>query len=187
MDDFIKLNSCIGQLNKETSEHSKRVGELMQQAAETLGLDSALAYRMGCLHDIGKIHIPPRILKKNGRLNPVERTVVDMHSYYGYLILKDAGEPEELYIPVLYHHGTKSVFPEHPEIQPEMEIYIELLHCLDVYDALTHKRSYHQSMSPVAALEILKKEQTVKTMTLFSITPILKSPKQEEHNVTEFK
>ncbi len=151
-----RFEGLLQQLNRETMEHSMRVAVLCRDGAEQTGLDPYLAYKIGLLHDLGKIYIPSRILKKNAGLTDVERDVVDMHSYYGYKLLKENGESKRIYIPVLYHHGDKSIFPEHPEISTRIQPYVELIRCMDIFDALTHRRVYHSAISRENAIQILE-------------------------------
>ncbi len=151
-------NKLCRQLNQETKEHSERVSRLCKTIASEIGLDEELAERIGLLHDIGKMYVPSRILKKNGKLNDVEREIVDLHSYIGYQMLKDWGEEPEIYIPVLYHHGFNkpklSVVAEKPDA--EMAKYIYLVHSVDIYDAMTHKRSYHNPIEKSIVYEVLE-------------------------------
>lgn len=151
------LEGLLQQLNNETKEHSVRVAELCQKGAGQNRLDPDLAYRIGFLHDIGKIYIPPRILKKKTKLTAVERTVVDMHSYYGYKFLKDNRESKRVYLPILYHHKDKPIFPEHPKMPSEIQPYTELIRCMDMFDALTNERAYHSAISKEKAIQILRK------------------------------
>ena len=154
------LRNQIAQLNKETRQHSERVAKLCHNAAEQIGLDPDLAYRIGYLHDIGKLYIPSRIMKKSHTLTVLEREIVDFHSYYGYSILREAGEKRELYIPILYHHGKRTGQMGNQEESPRpIELdYASLLHTMDVYDAMSHKRVYHKPFKPEEIFNALKSD-----------------------------
>lgn len=145
----LDYKSIIDQLNEETREHSYSVSKICRAISESVGLDPDLSEKIGLLHDIGKIYIPSRILKKNGKLTSVEREVIDLHSYYGYRILKVHGEDPIVYIPVLFHHGFNKtrLFMEDEPISDGAINYTYLIHSVDIYDATMSKRSYHMPMS----------------------------------------
>ena len=135
-----------GQLNEETRQHSYSVACISESIANIIHLDPFLAFKIGYLHDVGKIYIPPRILKKNMQLNSVEREIVDLHSYFGYRLLVEAGESKDVYFPVLFHHGfNKPRLQEDPEpITMENLKYIHLVHSVDIFDAMARTRTYHE-------------------------------------------
>lgn len=155
-----KYKAYIKQLNEETRKHSLRVAQICKTLAPSQSVDSETAYKVGLLHDIGKIYIPSRILKKNTGLSPLERDVVDLHSYYGYKTLKDMGESPEIYVPVLFHHGIGK--PKLSSVQEplseDITRMIYLLHSVDVYEAMTSKRTYHEPAKKDAVLKILSND-----------------------------
>lgn len=155
LDVIAEYKHLYGQLNKETRTHSLSVGYLCEACAPLADLNKEKAFKLGLLHDIGKIYIPSRILKKNIKLNDVERQIVDLHSYFGYEILKNAGEGTDIYMPILFHHGFHKPKLSEPEeqITERMVRYTILLHAADIYDAMSRKRIYH---SPFKKAEIIK-------------------------------
>lgn len=142
IDDYKKI---LKQLNNETERHSISVAEICKAIAEKKGFNPDLLYKIGLVHDIGKLYIPSRILKKNGKLSGIEREVVDLHSYYGYRILKEYGEEDQIYMPVLLHHGFGKAHLKLVDEQISVEImeYTALIHSVDIYDAMISKRAYH--------------------------------------------
>ncbi len=140
-----KYKFLYGQLNKETRQHSENVAGICAAIARSLEIEEYNAYKIGLLHDVGKMFIPSRILKKNEGLTPIEREVVDLHAYFGYRLLKENGEPPNIYLPVLYHHG----FGKHQPIvngEPITEAILRcifMIHSVDIYEAMTRKRAYH--------------------------------------------
>ena len=150
--------SVIYQLNQETQDHSKRVANICKSLAYDLSIDSNIAYKMGLYHDIGKIYIPSKIMKKQLKLTSLEREIIDLHAYYGYRLLKDAGEPSVIYLPVLFHHGywkTKINVPEDEYMDENTIKYVYLLHSADVFDAMTSRRVYHKAFPVNEALKEL--------------------------------
>ncbi len=144
-DDYMRF---IGQLNVETRQHCKNVALLCESCAAPLGMNTHLSYKLGLLHDIGKVFIPARILKKNRGLTELERNIIDLHSYYGYRLLKEIGEPPEVLLPILFHHGfNKFKLTDYDEvITPDILQYLYLLHSADIFDAMTTKRVYHDAI-----------------------------------------
>lgn len=170
-----------GQMNEETRCHSIGVAELCEAAAAELGLDPQTAYTIGFLHDVGKIYIPSRIMRKNGKLSPIEREVMDMHSYYGYrMICNKVGA--EISLPVLYHHGFNK-----PKLQEAKEqvtdgimSYIRLVHCADIYDALAKKRSYHKPYAQSVIVSILKEDSMCSSSLIRAVISVV-----QERNIVK--
>lgn len=164
MSNTTEIKQLYLQENKETQLHSKRVAKLCVEIGNEYGLNKNLMYTIGLNHDVGKIFIPQRVLKKNSKLSNVERELIDMHAYFGYKLLKNAGYKREICIPILYHHGFDK--PKASEIEEKMPTQQELL-CAnivaiaDIYDALTSSRKYHQKRSSEEALRIMKNEENI--------------------------
>ena len=111
------------------------------------------------LHDYGKVLIPKSILDKKGKLNEVEREVMELHSELGYELLKDKGLGEKTLELIKYHHqnlkGTG-----YPAIANNSECGLDtqILNVADKYSALREKRSYKNPLAKYEALEIIAKE-----------------------------
>ena len=155
-------SNLLGQLNKETLAHSKNVARISYECSQALGLNPVESYKIGLLHDVGKIYIPSRILKKNNRLTGIEREIIDLHSYLSYRLIKDLGESPDIYIPVLYHHGFDK--PKIKFLKPaiivthKMREHTYLVHSVDVFDALIQKRIYHDPFDQEEIFKILKED-----------------------------
>lgn len=116
------------------------------------------------LHDVGKILIPESLLNKAGRLTSAEFDLVKTHSYdKGILILdKNAIHSSTIRDIVQFHHGAiqKDESNCYPRItSPEnLPIYLKVCKLVDIYDAMTSKRSYKDALNPVAVVtEIVRK------------------------------
>ena len=157
-DEVIKNYSRLhGQLNKETREHSLSVASICEECAPELGLFRDICFKIGYLHDVGKIFIPSRILKKNMSLNHAEREVVDLHSYFGYRLLSEAGEPAIVCLPVLFHHGFNKPRLSEPDepITEEILRYVALVHSVDIFDAMSRTRPYHDGFERNEVMKVL--------------------------------
>ena len=160
MDNYYNL--FLKQLNDNMERHSHNVAKISSSIAEKMGLDKERAYKIGLVHDIGKIYIPSRILKKNEKISGLEREIIDLHSYFGYQLLREKEEPDEIALPVLYHHGFEKpkLKPiEHKKLDEEMMIYISLIHSVDIYDAMTSNRPYHSPEAIDKVIEELKDDK----------------------------
>ena len=182
MDKNNRYSDIYGQMNQETKTHSKDVADICCKSAVILGLDPDRAYTIGLLHDIGKIYIPSRILKKDNKLNELEREIIDMHSYYGYRIVMERGESADVYIPILYHHGFSKPKIEEPkeQITTEMLRYTMLIHSADIYDARVKKRTYHDPLPQDEVIKILREEKIADRDTVDAIMRVV-----QEKDITD--
>ena len=90
-----------------THGHSLKVAHYARLTARALGLDDAAVetvYRAGMLHDIGKIGMDDRLLKRLGKLSVPDMETVKTHPVIGARILKPLGFLDDLAPLVLYHH-----------------------------------------------------------------------------------
>ncbi len=175
---FEKYAKIFGQLNKETQEHSIRVADICRFLAPYVDVSEDKMYEIGFVHDVGKLYIPSRIIKKSEKLTPLEREIVDLHSYYGYRILKDMGSEEDIYLPVLFHHGfMKPRFGEEKgNMTEEIMKYICIVHTADIYDAMLSKRVYHEPFHIDEVMEVLSKDALASNTLLYAL---------EEYSCTE--
>jgi len=77
----------------DTGVHVGRIGRYAKKLAELKKLPAEyidVLYYASALHDIGKLAIPDKILKKNGPLTEDEFTQVKQHTIIGERILSDA-------------------------------------------------------------------------------------------------
>ena len=84
------LGDALDLKDAETEGHSKRVTAFTIAIARAMGLpkeEISVIARGAFLHDVGKMAIPDRILRKPGPLTDDERTVMRTHSEVGYNML----------------------------------------------------------------------------------------------------
>lgn len=87
------------------------MAEYTKMIAEKMGYGEAEVdevYRIGLIHDIGKITIPDQILNKPGKLTDEEFTVMKQHTINGYDILKEIEIAPELAENGGYHGGVEA-------------------------------------------------------------------------------
>ena len=85
------LGDALDLKDAETEGHSRRVTAFTIAIARAMGVprEQILVIARGAfLHDIGKMAIPDNILRKPGKLDDNERTIMREHCYHGYQMLK---------------------------------------------------------------------------------------------------
>lgn len=132
----------------ETENHSRRVAAWMNLVSEAMGLDEDHRRRnhLGALlHDIGKIGVPDAILRKPGRLDPREWSVMRQHPLLGQNIVDGIVSLRCATDVVAYHHerwdGAGYPFGLAGEAIP---LGARIFAVLDTYDAMAHRRHYRE-------------------------------------------
>ncbi len=146
--------------DSDTGIHIRRVSEYSRILGQGLGLEPILVTRIAryaSLHDVGKVGLPDRILKKEGALTDEEMTIMKSHTTLGYEILKEARADELACRIALYHHERfdGAGYPE-GTIGYKIPIEARIVALADVFDALTTRRCYKEPIpSPRAVNEVL--------------------------------
>lgn len=143
-----------------TDEHSRRVAELAEGIALSIGLSYELAQAVhlaGALHDLGKIALPDSILRSTGELSAREWAIVHRHPTIGADLLSHIGELAML-APVVASHHERYDGAGYPQGLRGEEIPLEarIIAVADAYDAMTSDRPYRQALSIEDAREELR-------------------------------
>jgi response regulator RpfG family c-di-GMP phosphodiesterase len=147
--------------DEDTGMHIIRVGEYAALLAEKMGLDTGFVERIKLqaqLHDVGKIHIPPEILRKPKALTPKEFEIMKTHTTIGAKII---GEEESLMMGnkiAAFHHERwdGSGYPEGLK-NTEIPLEARITAMADQYDALRNARPYKPAFSHEKAYDIIVK------------------------------
>ena len=110
------------------------------------------------LHDVGKTRISTDILNKKGKLTKEEFDIIKKHPELGIEVLEETGvEFKEERIVTLQHHENDdgSGYPYGLK-KDEIQLCGKIARIIDVYDALTAKRSYKGALRPFAAIIEMK-------------------------------
>ncbi|QPK47895.1 HD-GYP domain-containing protein [Streptomyces gardneri] len=145
--------------DRYTRGHSERVGHASVLIARELGMaeDRLDVVRFaGILHDVGKLGVPTRVLRKDGPLTPEERSVIELHPEYGHEMVRGIGFLGEARDAILHHHermdGSGYPYGLHGEQIPE---FARVVAVADAFDAMTSARSYSRARPvPTAVAEL---------------------------------
>jgi HD-GYP domain-containing protein (c-di-GMP phosphodiesterase class II) len=140
---------ALGERDAETRQHSDRVIELTRALGIHIELNTNELETLclgACLHDIGKIGIPDRILFKPGRFCPEERKAMQGHALIGERIVRaiDDERSDELSGIVRHHHENfdGSGYPD-ALCGTAIPLHARIVSLADNYDALATSRPYH--------------------------------------------
>jgi diguanylate cyclase (GGDEF)-like protein/PAS domain S-box-containing protein len=142
-----------------TAAHCLRVALSCSAWSARLGLDEATRDRIevaALLHDVGKIGIPDRILRKPGRLTADEQLVMDCCPQLGCEILRGCTGDNELLDIVLYC-GTwfDSRRDEDGPRGETLPLGSRMLAIADAFDAMTTDTVYRAALSRERAIQEL--------------------------------
>lgn len=114
---------------------------------ETIGLG-------GLLHDLGKMRVPLEILNKPSKLTVEEFEVMKTHPMEGFNMLKEQGDlPLEVLDIVKHHHERRNGKGYPSQLDgDEINNMTRMVAIVDVYDAITSDRCYHDAITPYDAL-----------------------------------
>lgn len=140
----------LKEFDQYTTTHSLNVSVLVMALAESLGLaqqDIRTFGIAGLLHDLGKVHIPPDILNKPGKLTDDERAVMQAHPVMGAKMIIESGRRLDLAAAVAHEHHIMingHGYPTH-HFRRDCHKASKLVHVCDVYDALRTRRPYRDA------------------------------------------
>jgi len=132
--------------DSDTGAHVRRIQHYSTAIARKLGLSDDQAERIGLsavLHDVGKIHVPDRILKKPGKLTKEERAIMEAHTVAGEHILSRKKFFDIARRIARSHHENwdGSGYPDGLS-STAIPLSARIVHIADVFDALVSERVY---------------------------------------------
>lgn len=132
----------------ETQGHIKRTGLQSALVAEAAGWSTEMVELIQLaapMHDVGKVGIPDNILRNPGRLTPNEYAVMQSHTVLGAKLLEGSLSPVlQMAEQIAHFHHERWDGTGYPECLSGGNIpkAARILAIVDVYDALTHDRTY---------------------------------------------
>jgi putative nucleotidyltransferase with HDIG domain len=153
--------ACLSRIRDKDSylmEHSVNVAVLMSILGKYLQLDNRYLHQCvtgALLHDIGKVMIPDTILHKPGKLTDDEFTTMKRHALYSQKILEKSQGFPQVAINVAGQHHERLDGKGYPAglIGDQVTQEARMASVVDVYDAITADRVYHNGMTPSNALK----------------------------------
>ncbi|MFD3808219.1 HD-GYP domain-containing protein [Streptomyces sp. NPDC058619] len=147
--------------DRYTRGHSERVGQASAMIARELGMaeDRLEVVRIaGILHDVGKLGVPTRLLRKDGPLTPEERRIIELHPEYGHEMVRGIGFLGEARSAILHHHERidGSGYP-YGLTGDQIPVLARVVAVADAFDAMTSSRSYSRARPVPAALTELER------------------------------
>ncbi|MGO9403769.1 MAG: HD domain-containing phosphohydrolase [Terriglobales bacterium] len=154
------LAGAVDEKDPYTRGHSDRVTKYSLMIAEEMGLDPGFLeiLRISAqLHDVGKIGIEDRILKKPGALTPEEFEIMKTHTTRGANILRPVPQLREMLPGIELHHEALNGrgYPYGLKGE-EVPLLARVIAVADTFDALTTNRPYQKAHEPMEALRIIQ-------------------------------
>lgn len=146
------MASAIDAKDPYTRGHSERVTRFAAEIAKIMGLpdEDIERIRLGALiHDVGKIGIDDRILKKPSALSDEEYRVMKTHTTCGYEMMKHIPQLKAILPAIQSHHEhlNGKGYPRGLK-GSEIPMIARVIMVADCFDAMTTKRP-HQDPRPI--------------------------------------
>ncbi|MCJ8351405.1 HD-GYP domain-containing protein [Moritella sp.] len=173
VDSLLKEEHIVLHLMSETKEneniyyHSLNVSVLAMLLARMKSLDASVikSIGMGALfHDMGKLKIPPQILRKTTALTNAEQNFLNLHPKYGLDIVNLVDTfPESAKAIIAQHHELLdgSGYPKGLE-GDDIDLFAQLVSVVNTYDTLCHPMDISKARVPSNALSWLYKNSANK-------------------------
>jgi putative nucleotidyltransferase with HDIG domain len=154
------LAAAIDEKDPYTRGHSGRVAKYSTLIAQELQLspgDLDTLRISALLHDVGKIGVEDRVLKKPGALTPEEFALMKQHTIKGANIMRPVSQLKDMLPGIELHH-------EHMDgrgypyglTAPQIPLMARIIAVADTLDAMTTNRPYQSAMDLDYALDKIK-------------------------------
>jgi HD-GYP domain-containing protein (c-di-GMP phosphodiesterase class II) len=155
------LAAAIDEKDPYTRGHSDRVAKYSLHIGRQLDLSPEELDRLrisALLHDVGKIGVDDRVLKKPGALTPEEFELMKQHPSKGANIMRPVAQLKDMLPGIELHH-------EHVNGQgypyglkgDQIPLMARIIAVADTLDAITTNRPYQSAMELSEALAIIRK------------------------------
>jgi HD-GYP domain-containing protein (c-di-GMP phosphodiesterase class II) len=153
------LAGAVDEKDPYTKGHSDRVTRYSLIIAKELALTSEEIEKIRIsaqLHDVGKIGIEDRILKKPGALTPDEYEIMKQHTSKGASILRPVTMLKEMIPGIELHHESLDGrgYP-HGLKGDQVPLMPRIITVADTFDAMTTNRPYQAAMDPEYVVRII--------------------------------
>jgi len=169
---LVGMADMVENRDDNTGGHIKRTSDVIRILIETIQNNNLLSLdeqfckdviKAAPMHDLGKIGIGDKILRKPGRLTDEEFEIMKTHAANSAILVNNilGGVEEEHFVKVAInlarHHHEKWNGMGYPDGLKGDAIPLEarIMAIADVYDALVSKRCYKEAMSFEKAYEVM--------------------------------
>jgi HD-GYP domain-containing protein (c-di-GMP phosphodiesterase class II) len=155
------LAAAIDEKDPYTRGHSDRVAKYSMLIGQELNLSAEDLDRLriaALLHDVGKIGVDDRVLKKPGALTEEEFAIMKQHPTKGANIMRPVAQLKDMLPGIELHHehmngrgypyGLKG---------DEIPLMARIIAVADTFDAMTTNRPYQTASESEAALALIRK------------------------------
>jgi HD-GYP domain-containing protein (c-di-GMP phosphodiesterase class II) len=154
------LAGAVDEKDPYTRGHSDRVTRYSLMIGKELNLPATFMETLQIsaqLHDVGKIGIEDRILKKPGALTAEEFEVMKTHTTKGANILRPVTQLAEMLPGIELHHEALDGRGYPYGLKGEqIPLLARVIAVADTFDALTTNRPYQHAHTPEEALKIIQ-------------------------------
>jgi HD-GYP domain-containing protein (c-di-GMP phosphodiesterase class II) len=142
-----------------TRGHSERVAAYSRTIGRYLQLPEEVQHKIwigALLHDVGKIGVEDRILRKEGVLLPEEYEQMKLHTVMGADIMSPIEQLREMIPAIRSHHEAWNGrgYPDGLKGE-QIPLFARIVGVADTFDAITTNRPYQQAYSLQFAVETI--------------------------------
>jgi HD-GYP domain-containing protein (c-di-GMP phosphodiesterase class II) len=154
------LAAAIDEKDPYTRGHSGRVAKYSTLIGQELGLSTEELDKLrisALLHDVGKIGVEDRVLKKPGSLTPEEFGLMKQHTVKGANIMRPVSQLKEMLPGIELHHEHMDGrgYPYGLQGQ-QIPMMARIIGVADTLDAMTTNRPYQTAMELDYAMERIR-------------------------------
>lgn len=151
------MATAIEAKDRYTGGHTKRVALFAELIAKHMGLskEQVAEIKLGAtLHDIGKIGVDDKVLKKEAPLDAQEWEHMKLHPEFGYRILANVRSMKTITDGMRYHHERPdgNGYPLGLKGE-EIPVIARIISVADTFDAMTSNRPYRKGLDYEVAFE----------------------------------
>jgi HD-GYP domain-containing protein (c-di-GMP phosphodiesterase class II) len=154
------LAAAIDEKDPYTRGHSGRVAKYSTLIGQELGLSTEELDKLrisALLHDVGKIGVEDRVLKKPGALTPEEFGLMKQHTVKGANIMRPVSQLKEMLPGIELHHEHMDGRGYPYGLQgSQIPLMARIIGVADTLDAMTTNRPYQTAMDLDFALERIR-------------------------------
>jgi len=161
IDSIEMIAAAVDARDPYTKGHSRRVSQFSVILAREIGLPEEEVDKIrisATLHDVGKIGIEDRVLKKPGALTQEEFEIMKRHTVMGYEIVRQVKQLTEMLPGIRWHHEALNGrgYPDGVK-GDELPLMARIIAVAETFDAITTNQPYQAGSEFPRALEILRK------------------------------